>query len=238
MRRKIYDRLVEWKRRSQGRTALLIEGARRVGKSWIAEEFARREYADYLLIDFSVADSSVRELFVHDLSNLDVFFRKMFAMYSKVLRKRQSLVIFDEVQLFPRAREAIKHLVADGRFDYLETGSLLSLKENTQGILLPSEEERITMFPMDFEEFLWSIGQGPLMDCIRDSFQALTPMGSGLHRRAMDVVREYMVVGGMPQVVEKYLQNSDLGEADREKRMILQLYQDDVAKHADRKSVV
>ena len=230
MRRKIYDKLVEWKQRSKGTTALLIEGARRVGKSWIVEEFAKREYADYLLIDFSVANDVVRDIFTYDLMNLDQFFRKLFAFYTKSLPVGKSLIIFDEVQLFPRAREAIKHLVADGRYHYIETGSLLTLKENE--ILLPSEEEALVMHPMDFEEYLWSLGEESLMDYIRGCFQDMSPMGALLHRKAMDAIRSYMVIGGMPQVISKYLRNNDLREADLEKRMILKLYRDDVAKHA------
>ncbi len=230
MRRKIYEKLLEWKKRSNGSSALLIEGARRVGKSWIVEEFAKREYEDYLLIDFSVVNDDVRDMFKYDLMNLDAFFRKLFAFYTKTLPVGESLIIFDEVQLFPRAREAIKHLVADGRYHYIETGSLLTLKENE--ILLPSEEESIVMYPMDFEEYLWSIGENSLMDYIRGCFQEMTPMGVALHRKAMDAIRSYMVIGGMPQVISKYLKSNDLREADLEKRVILKLYRDDVAMHA------
>jgi predicted AAA+ superfamily ATPase len=232
MRRKIYEKLVEWKSRSQGKTALMIEGARRVGKSWIVQEFARREYADYLLIDFSLANETVRRIFMDDLMDLKVFFRKLFAMYSKSLPVRNSLVIFDEVQLFPRAREAVKHLVADGRYDYMETGSLLSIRENTEGILLPSEEERLTMHPMDFEEFLWCMDETALMDYIRSCHHDRSPLGQGLHRKAMDFLREYLVLGGMPQVLAKYKKTSDLRDAEIEKRTILRLYRDDVARHA------
>ena len=232
MRRKIYERLLEWKHRSQGKTALLIEGARRVGKSWIVQEFARREYADYLLIDFSLANETVRGIFQDDLMDLKSFFRKLFALYSKSLPVRQSLIIFDEVQLFPRAREAVKHLVADGRYDYVETGSLLSIREHTADILLPSEEERLTMCPMDFEEFLWCMEESPLMDYIRSCHQERSPLGSGLHRKAMWLIREYMVLGGMPQVLEKYIKTNDLHDAEIEKRTILRLYRDDVARHA------
>ncbi len=232
MRRKFYEKMQEWKRRSQGTSALLIKGARRVGKSWLVKEFARQEYDDYLLIDFSLADETVRDIFRNDLMNPSQFFRRLFAVYGKTLPVRKAAVIFDEVQLFPRAREAIKHLVADGRYDYIETGSLMSLKENTESILLPSEEESISMYPMDFEEFLWSMGEETLMDYIRECHQSLTPMGGGLHRKAMQFLREYMVIGGMPQVVSKYIKTSDLLAADIEKRMILKLYRDDVAKHA------
>lgn len=232
MRRKIYDKLLEWKQRSEGSTALLVEGARRVGKSWIVEEFAKREYADYLLIDFSRTEEVVHDIFRYDFMKTDVFFKKLFAYYGKSLPVRKSLLIFDEVQLFPRAREIIKHLVADGRYDYVETGSLMSIKENTDGILLPSEEESIVMYPMDFEEYLWSLGENTLMDYIRDSFSSLSPMGDGLHRKANSLLREYMVIGGMPQVVSKYQKNNDLHIADHEKRIILKLYKDDVARHA------
>ena len=237
MRRKIYDRLLDWKRRSNGTTALLLEGARRVGKSWIVQEFAKHEYEAFLVIDFSLANNAVRDIFINDLMDINTFFRKLFALYSRTLPVRKSLIVFDEVQLFPRAREAVKHLVADGRYDYIETGSLLSIKENTKDILLPSEEEHIIMHPMDFEEYLWSLGQNTLMDYIRDCYQRLVPMGEGLHRKAMDAIREYMVVGGMPQVIEKYHRSNDLWEADNEKRTILKLYKDDVAKHAGRYSL-
>ena len=232
MRRKIYDKLLAWKTRSNGSTALLLEGARRVGKSWIVQEFAKKEYIKYLLIDFSLANDAIRDIFINDLTNLDVFFNKLFTLYPKTLPIRKSLIIFDEVQLFPRAREAIKHLVADGRYDYIETGSLLSIKENNQDILLPSEEESLAMYPMDFEEFLWSKGNDTLMDYIRNCYQNLSPMGDGFHRMAMDAIREYMVIGGMPQVIEKYLRTNDLQDADNEKRTILKLYKNDVSKHA------
>ena len=234
MKRKIYERLLEWKKEEHGESAVLIEGARRVGKSWIAEEFAKREYDAYLLIDFSTADAEIKSIFNDYLSDIDTFFEKLLNALGVRLPHRRSLVIFDEVQLFPRAREAIKSLVADGRYDYIETGSLVSIKENTEGILIPSEETHIRIYPMDFEEYLWSRGDETLMDHIRDCYAAREPLGQAVHRKAMDYFREYMIVGGMPQVVNKFCATKDLKAADREKRRILALYRDDIAKHAKR----
>lgn len=234
MKRKLYNRLLQWKEEEHGESALLIEGARRVGKSWVAEEFAKREYEAYLLIDFSTADAAVKSIFNDYLSDIDVFFEKLLNALGVKLPRRKSLVIFDEVQRFPRAREAIKSLVADGRYDYIETGSLMSIKENTEGILIPSEETHVKMYPMDFEEFLWSRGNDTLMDYIRECYYARKPLGQAVHRKAMDHFREYMIVGGMPQVVKKFCETKDLKVADREKRKILALYRDDIAKHAKR----
>ena len=234
MKRKLYDRLVQWKTEEQGESALLIEGARRVGKSWVAEEFAKREYEAYLLIDFSTADAAIKSIFNDYLNDIDLFFEKLLNALGVNLPRRKSLVIFDEVQRFPRAREAIKTLVADGRYDYIETGSLMSIKENAESILIPSEETHIKMYPMDFEEFLWSRGNDTLMDYIRECYVARKPLGQAVHRKAMDYFREYMIVGGMPQVVKKFCETKDLKVADREKRKILSLYRDDIAKHARR----
>lgn len=234
MKRKLYDQLLQWKNDEHGESALLIEGARRVGKSWIAEEFAKREYDAYLLIDFSTADAAIKSIFNDYLSDIDVFFEKLLNVLGVRLPRRKSLIIFDEVQRFPRAREAIKSLVADGRYDYIETGSLMSIKENTEGILIPSEETHVKMYPMDFEEYLWSRGNDTLMDYIRECFVARKPLGQAVHRKAMDWFREYMIVGGMPQVVKKFCETKDLKVADREKRKILALYRDDIAKHAKR----
>lgn len=234
MKRKLFRELENWKREERGRSALLVEGARRVGKSWIVEEFAKKEYDAYLMLDFSRVGDDVKALFRDYLHNLDLFFPKLLNSLGARLPARKSLVVFDEVQLFPRAREAIKALVADGRYDYIETGSLLSIKENTDCILIPSEETHLKMHPMDFEEFLWAMGEDSLMDVIRDSFAAKSPMGAALHRRAMDRFREYMVVGGMPQAVSRYSESLDLAAADREKRKILSLYRDDIARHAGR----
>ena len=199
MERKIYEKLLEWKRTSNGRSAVLIDGARRIGKSWIAEEFARNEYESYLLIDFSKVSKEVKGFFEDYLEKLDVFFMYLLGAYNAKLTPRKSVIIFDEVQKFPRAREAIKHLVADGRFDYIETGSLISIRKNVEKILIPSEEHHIEMFPMDFEEFLWATGNSGLMPIMRNSFDSLRPVGAGMHRRILEVFRQYEIVGGMPQ---------------------------------------
>ena len=234
MKRKIYQALLEWKRRDAGSSALLIDGARRVGKSYIAEEFAKNEYRSYILIDFSKTGQDVKQLFEDYLEKLDTFFLKLSAHYGVRLHTRETLFIFDEVQRFPRAREAIKTLVADGRYDYLETGSLVSINENVEEIVIPSEEDRIKMYPMDFEEFLWAKGDDMTMDFIRDHFARMEPLGSLLHRKAMDAFREYMIVGGMPQSVSAFVKTNDLSAADHAKRKILRLYRSDIEKHAGR----
>lgn len=234
MRRKAYQKLVDWKRREQGNSALLIQGARRVGKSYIVEKFARAEYDTYVLIDFNKAGDDVRDLFQHDLNDLDIFFLKLSALYNTRLIPRRSLIVFDEVQLFPRARSAIKYLVADGRFDYIETGSLMSIKKNVQDILIPSEEDAIDMHPMDFEEFCWAMGNESLMPLARECFDGRRPMGQALHRKAMDLFRQYLLVGGMPQAVASYAESRDFEQLDRVKRRILKLYRDDIRKHAGR----
>ncbi len=234
MRRKVYQKLVDWKRREQGSSALLIQGARRVGKSYIVEEFAKSEYDTYVLIDFNKARDDVRGLFLHDLNDLDVFFLKLSALYNTRLIPRRSLIVFDEVQLFPRARSAIKYLVADGRFDYIETGSLMSIKKNVQDILIPSEEDAIDMHPMDFEEFCWAMGNESIVPLARECFERSRPMGQALHRKAMDLFRQYLLVGGMPQAVAAYADSRDFERLDRVKRRILKLYRDDIRKHAGR----
>lgn len=231
MERKIYQRLKQWKEEG-GRTALLIDGARRVGKTHIALEFAKREYKTFLFIDFNRAGSAVKTLFNEGLEDLDTFFATLSALYNVRLHRRESLVVFDEVQLFPRARAAIKYLVEDGRFDYLETGSLMSIKRNVQDIVIPSEEEHVRMFPMDFEEFLWALGYETLMPFIQECFASKRALGQALHRKAMDLFRQYMIVGGMPQVVDNFARNRDFALADRVKRTILDLYRADIAKHA------
>ena len=231
MERKIYQRLKQWKEEG-GRTALLIDGARRVGKTHIALEFAKREYKTFLFIDFNRAGSAVKTLFNEGLEDLDTFFATLSALYNVRLHRRESLVVFDEVQLFPRARAAIKYLVEDGRFDYLETGSLMSIKRNIQDIVIPSEEEHVRMFPMDFEEFLWALGYETLMPFIQECFANKRALGQALHHKAMDLFRQYMIVGGMPQVVDNFARNRDFALADRVKRTILDLYRADIAKHA------
>lgn len=233
MKRKIYDEIAKWKADSAGKTALLIDGARRVGKSYIAEEFAKAAYKSYILIDFNRVSDEVKDLFVHYLNDLDSFFMYLSSYYNVKLHERDSLIIFDEVQLFPRARAAIKYLVADGRYDYLETGSLMSIKKNVKDILIPSEERHIKMFPMDFEEFLWAMDNETLMDMVRKCFETKKPMGQAMHRKAMDYFRQYLIVGGMPQAVQEYVQTRDFDKVDRIKRDILTLYRADIIKHAE-----
>ena len=232
MKRKIYTQLLDWKQNRKGETALLIEGARRVGKSFIVEQFARNEYKSYILIDFNIANDDIRQLFDNYLGDLDTLFMYLTNYTGVTLYERQSLIIFDEVQFCPRARAAIKYLVADGRYDYIETGSLVSIKQSVAGIMLPSEEETLEMFPMDFEEFLWASGNEMLMDFIRDRFNKKMPLGESMHRKAMDYFRQYMIVGGMPQAVEKYIATKDFQETDRVKRQILQLYRNSAAQYA------
>lgn len=232
MRRKIYDKLLEWKKQN-GTSALLVQGARRVGKSHIVEVFAKKEYKSYILIDFNKADQQIKDIFKYDLDNLNSFFMKLSAYYGEKLYERESLIIFDEVQLYPRARSAIKYLVADGRYDFIETGSLISIKKNVKDILIPSEEDSINMYPMDFEEFLWAVGNESMFDLIRDCYNRKKPLGQALHRKAMDYFRQYMIVGGMPQAVKAFIDTNDFDEVDRAKRRILKLYRDDIRKHAE-----
>ena len=232
MKRKIYAELVNWKKNWAGRTALLLDGARRVGKSYIAEEFARAEYKSYLLIDFNRAGTEVRDLFLHYLDDLDTLFMYLSNYYNIKLYPGESLIIFDEVQLFPQARAAIKYLVGDGRYHYMETGSLMSIKWNVKDIVIPSEERHMKLYPMDFEEFLWAQGNEMLMDMIRRCYDTGKPMGQVMHRKAMDYFRQYMIVGGMPQAVAEYVQSRDFDKVDQVKRDILTLYRSDIAKHA------
>jgi len=232
MKRKFYETLKEWKAKRADRFALLIDGARRVGKSWIAEEFAKAEYASYLLIDFSRASRGIRTIFEENLDNLDTFFMLLEAETGVRLVRGDALVVFDEVQEFPRAREAVKTLVADGRYHYLETGSLVSVKKNTANIVIPSEELHQKMYPMDFEEFLWATGRETAMDVVRQFFVDRKPMGQAVHRRIMEAYRQYLVVGGMPQAVSEFVRSHDLAEVDGQKRAILELYRADIWKHA------
>ena len=233
MKRKIYEKLLDWKHKEAGRTALLIDGARRVGKSYIAKEFAEAEYKSHILIDFNRAPKEVVDLFDNYLNDLDTLFMYLSNFYGTKLYERETLIILDEVQLCPRARSAIKYLVADGRYDYLETGSLMTIKKNVKDILIPSEEEHIKMYPLDFEEFLWAHDNDMLMPFIRNCYEKKQPMGQALHRKAMDYFRQYMIVGGMPQAVERYVQTRDFDSVDRVKRSILELYRADIVKHAE-----
>lgn len=232
-RRKIYDRLLEWKETSNGKSAVLIEGARRVGKSTIAEEFARKEYDDYILLDFALESKDMRRNFEENIGDLDTFFRNLFIIKGKDLPRRRAVIIFDEVQLFPLARQAIKYLVADGRYDYIETGSLISIKKNVQNILIPSEEEKLKMYPMDFEEFLWAKGNTAVMPAIKAAFESRKPLGNAVHRKIMQIFREYIAVGGMPQAVLAYVNGESYASIDRVKQGILSLYEDDLRKYDD-----
>lgn len=229
--RKIYARLLQWKSECAGRKALLVEGARRIGKSTVVEEFARREYRSYVLIDFARASDEVKKLFRLYLNDLDTFFMLLGVQYGVKLHERESLIIFDEVQLFPKAREAIKYLVADGRYDFIETGSLVSIRENVKDIVIPSEERHVKMYPLDFEEFCRALGEQPLTDYIRDCFEKRIPLERGLHNKAMLLFKQYLLVGGMPMSVVAFIEGKkDFGRADLEKRDILELYRSDIMK--------
>ena len=231
MKRKIYDKLLQWKNEKDGTTALMIEGARRIGKSYIAERFAENEYESYILIDFSKAPARVRGWFDEYLEDIDTLLQNIQLHYKKRLTPRKSLIIFDEVQKCPRAREAIKALVEDHRFDYIETGSLISIKKNVDDILIPSEEDGIEMYPMDFEEFMWAMGDEVMFQYIRKCFEANKPMGD-FHREAMRYFRQYLIVGGMPQAVKEYVNSRDFTKVDAVKRQILRLYRNDIKKYA------
>lgn len=232
MRRKIYQELLLWKEKRSTKEVLLIDGARRVGKSWIIEEFAKNEYDSYVLIDFSNTTNAIRRLFVDYEGQLDAFFMHLMLETGVKLIRRKSLIIFDEIQNFPKAREIIKYLVKDGRYDYIETGSLMSINANVKGINIPSEEHRIDMFPMDFEEFLWALGNEMMMDYVRECFTKRQPLGQSLHRKMMEYFRLYMIVGGMPQAVNEWIETQDFDEVDRTKRNILSLYRSDISKYA------
>lgn len=227
-KRKLYAKMLEWKAEG-GRTALLIKGARRVGKSTVVEDFAHREYKSYLLIDFSLADEAVRKLFFH-LSNLDAFFLGLQTLTGVTLYERKSVIVFDEVQLFPPARQAIKHLVKDGRYDYIETGSLLSIKKNVKDIVIPSEETRLSLYPLDYEEFLWATGKTATYEGLRVAFENRQSLGDAANRSLMRDFRVYMLVGGMPQAVASFLDTNDFAAVDKVKRNILELYTDDFRK--------
>ena len=242
MRRKIYDQLVLWKNKRQGKSAMMIEGARRVGKSFIVEEFARKEYKSYILIDFFKVGDDIKDLFKNYRGNLDMLFTYLSTFYSTKLYPRESIIIFDEIEFCPAARASIKYLVEDGRFDYLETGSLLGMQrsvnkmrtkdEKEEDYLVPSEEEKLVMNPLDFEEFLWALGEDSLMDFVRMKFSVIEPLGQSMHRKLMDYFRLYMIVGGMPQVVNEYLDTKSFEDADRVKRQILNLYYNCIDQYA------
>ena len=225
-KRKMYATMLQWKNKRPGKTALLLKGARRVGKSTLVEEFAKREYKSYILVDFSRKSKEIDDLF-SNMMDLDFFFLRLQNIFGVSLHKRESVIIFDEVQMQPLARQAIKHLVKDGRYDYIETGSLLSLKKNIKGIVIPSEEHAETLYPLDFEEFYWAIGNTVSLGQMHDAFMMKRRMGEAVHRRWMRDLRLYMLVGGMPQAVEAYLQSNDMSVVDEVKRGILEIYESD-----------
>ncbi len=228
-KRKMYDRMLRWKHESDGRTAFMIQGARRIGKSIIAEEFAKNEYESYILIDFSVAPREVTELF-KDISNLDYIFFRLQFIYNVQLVERKSVIIFDEVQMAPLARQAIKHLVKDHRYDYIETGSLITVRKLSKEILIPSEETKVNMYPMDYEEFRWALGDTATIPLLRTAFEQGLPLGDAAHRKAMRDFRLYMLVGGMPQAVAAYIESNNLSAVDSVKRNIISLYDEDFGK--------
>lgn len=231
LKRKIYQKLLKWKNETKGEKAILIEGARRIGKSTIAEEFAKNEYSSYILIDFAKKESDVENYFQKYLNDLDTFFMMLQAHYGVRLENRNSVIIFDEVQMFPQARAAIKYLVADGRYDYIETGSLISIRENVKNIVIPSEERHISMYPLDFEEFCQAFHEEVLIDYITECFHSRIELEQSLHNKAMLLFKQYMLVGGMPMPVIKFIEsNKSFFEADMEKRDILALYREDIMK--------
>lgn len=230
-RRKAYAKLLQWKELAAGTSAVLLEGARRIGKSTIVEEFAKNEYDDYMILDFARENRDVQNLFIDDMDDLDSFFRNLFLLKGRDLKGKNCVLIFDEVQLFPKARQAIKYLVADGRYDYIETGSLISIRKNIQNILIPSEEYRIKMYPMDFEEYLWALGDTVTFEAIKSAYEKRKPLGDSVHRKIMKKFRTYMVIGGMPQAVSAFVEGKTFAQIDFIKRNILSLYEEDLAKY-------
>lgn len=228
-KRKIYEELLQWKRTDEGRTAVLIQGARRVGKSTIAEKFAANEYETYILVDFAACSTEIRDLF-NDVSDLNRIFMRLQLEYGTELKERKSAIIFDEVQLAPKARQAIKYLVKDGRYDYIETGSLISIRKNVKNILIPSEEVKLHMYPMDYEEFKWALGDTATIKLLQNCFNGRTSLGDATNRKLMRDFRLYMLVGGMPQAVSAYLETNNLEKVDSVKRSIITLYEDDFNK--------
>lgn len=233
LKRKMYDAILEWKKSSGGRTALLIDGARRVGKSFLVREFGKKEYRSMIMIDFANVPRDIIDLIENESHNLDLFFIKLAAFYRVQLYKRESLIVFDEVQLCPRARQLVKYLITDGRYDFIETGSLISLKQNINDIVIPSEEEHVSMYPLDFEEYLWAMGDNTTVPLLKECFNKLTPLGQALHRRILNDFRQYVLTGGMPQAVLEYVNTKDFASVDRIKRTILTLYRNDIVKFAN-----
>lgn len=230
-KRKVYDKLLKWKNLSAGSSAALLEGARRIGKTTIVEEFAKNVYDDYMILDFARENDAVRRNFLENMDDLDTFFRNLFLLKGKELKGDNCVLIFDEIQLFPAARQAIKYLVADGRYEYIETGSLISIRKNVQNILIPSEEYRIKMYPMDFEEYLWAIGDTVTFPVLQEAFNKKKPLGDSIHRKIMKNFRTYMAVGGMPQAVDAFVDGKTFSQIDFIKRNILDLYEEDLTKY-------
>lgn len=231
-KRKMYERMLKWKNERNGDSALLIQGARRIGKSTLAEEFARKEYRSYILIDFAVAPAEVYDLF-KDISDLNYIFLRLQLIYQVQLIERNSVIIFDEIQKAPLARQAIKYLVKDHRYDYIETGSLITVHKSSVDILLPSEETRVDMFPMDYEEFRWALGDTATIPLLRTAFEKRIPLGDAVHRKLMRDFRLYMLVGGMPKAIAEYIKTNHLGAVDLIKRDIVSLYEEDFWKIDD-----
>ena len=229
MKRKIYNNLLDWKQESQGKSVLLLEGARRIGKSYIVEQFAKNEYKSCIIIDFNHLNDEEVDIFEHYLNDTEHCLQLLQIHYGVKLYERESVIVFDEVQQYPKARAALKYLVADGRYDYIETGSLISIKKNVKDIMIPSEEYALQMYPMDFEEFMWAMGEEQLMDYIREQFEHRQPLGP-IHRKAMEFLRLYMLVGGMPSAVQAYAKTQNFKNVEREKRQILTLYRNDIKK--------
>ena len=234
LKRKAYNKILEWKKNRNGKTALLVKGARRVGKSFLCENFGKNEYKSVISLDFANIANEILDVFDNESANLDLFFNKISVFTGTMLHKRESLFIFDEVQQYPKARQLIKYLVADGRYDYIETGSLLTLQQNVKSIVIPSEEESIELFPLDFEEFLWALGDEATTPFIKECFHSMTPLGQALHRKVLNDYRQYLLVGGMPQVVAEYARSKDFAAAEVIKRQVLDLYRNDISKFAGR----
>ena len=232
LERKIYKKLIKWKEDRKGTTALLVTGARRVGKSHICQRFAQNEYKSSIIIDFGNPSGEVTDLIENESYDLDLFFSKLASFYRTVLYERESIIVFDEIQRFPKARQLLKYLVADGRYDYIETGSLLSIKYNVQDIIIPSEEEKIEMHPLDFEEFLWALGDKSTIPVLQHSYEQMRPLGQALHRKVMNDFRQYILVGGLPQAVLEYSKKKDFAAADSIKKNILDLYRNDIGRFA------
>lgn len=232
LHRKVYSKLVEWKDTMKGATAIRLDGARRVGKSTIVREFAKNEYKSYLYIDFSNVTEQIKDILTNNTMDLDLLFNKLSRVYGVTLYRRKSIVIFDEIQLFPFARQMIKHLVEDGRYDYIETGSLISIQSNIQNILIPSEEQQIYLHPLDFEEFLWAMGVEDLVAYLKECYDSNVPVGGAIHSKTLDWFRQYMLVGGMPQAVSEYSKSKDFSRTDIFKKEILSVYRADITRFA------